>query len=53
LLYDAGARGYYLSATPYSGDGWNAYSLRFNSDYYDWGHVSDRYYGQAVRPVSE
>ena len=50
-LYYAGSYGYYWSATPL-GTGNNAYGLYFNSDYYDWRSIG-RYYGQAVRPVSE
>lgn len=50
-LYDAGSGGYYWSATPgsYSND---AYFLDFDWGDYDWSD-SFRYYGQAVRPVSE
>ena len=50
-LLNAGSYGYYWSATPYS-NSYYAYNLYFNSDDYDWD-FSNRYYGQAVRPVSE
>lgn len=50
-LYYAGSIGIYWSATPGSyGD--DAFSLYFSSDYYYWGR-DGRYYGRAVRPVSE
>ena len=50
-LYDAGSGGYYWSATPgsYSNE---AYFLDFDWGDYDWND-SWRYYGAAVRPVSE
>lgn len=47
----AGSRGDYWSATPTS-DCFSAFSLGFHSDGYDWSY-DPRYYGQAVRPVSE
>ena len=50
-LSDAGSRGYYWSATPYS-DSNSACYLGFYSDYYGWS-ISSRYYGHTVRPVSE
>lgn len=50
-LYYAGSYGYYWSATPYS-DSFRACYLLFDSDYYYW-YSYYRYYGLAVRPVSE
>lgn len=50
-LYYAGSYGLYWSATPGSNSNY-AYYLSFLSDYYNWGD-NYRYYGRAVRPVSE
>ena len=50
-LDGAGSYGYYWSATPLSGS-YYAYGLFFDSDDYDWDN-NTRYFGQAVRPVSE
>ncbi len=51
FLPAAGYRGYYWSASPYGGSS-SAFTLYFDSGYYFWDY-SDRYYGRAVRPVSE
>lgn len=51
-LYNAGSSGYYWSATPLS-DSYYAYYLYFYSGNYDWDYYDYRYYGHAVRPVSE
>lgn len=50
-LYGAGSDGFYWSASPCSFS-YNAYFLYFYDDYYGWGY-GIRYYGLAVRPVSE
>lgn len=47
----AGSVGYYWSAMPYGGS-YDAYCLRFDSDYCGW-YGNRCYYGFAVRPVSE
>ena len=47
----AGSYGYFWSATPYS-DSSNAYLIYFHSGR-SYLASSDRYYGRAVRPVSE
>lgn len=48
----SGSNGYYWSSSLGEGGNYVAYSLYFNSGYYDWNNYY-RYYGLSVRPVSE
>lgn len=50
--YYVGEHGYFWSSTPNESGTGNAYFLFFNSGSHD-ENLSGRYYGQAVRPVSE
>ena len=51
-LFTAGLLGNNWSATPESDGIYGAYSLYFNSDKFGWDSYC-RYWGQAVRPVTE
>ena len=51
-LSRGGSYGNYWSSTPYEYYSYYAYSLDFNSSYYDW-YDDYRYNGRSVRPVLE